>query len=94
MTQGTRSGQDNNLVIPENPAPEKFEYTPSDDSGGQEEANQPQTQNESNDTNIPNTPAAETSGGGGGSAAESTATPEPTENPKPTPEATPVRRLQ
>ena len=90
MTQGTRSGQDNNLVIPENPAPEKFEYTPSDDSGSQEEANQPQTQNESNDTNIPNTPAAVTSGGGGGgSAAESTVTPEPTENPKPTPEATP-----
>ncbi len=55
-----------------------------------EEANQPQTQNESNDTNIPEYSSCfETSGGGGGSAAESTATPEPTENPKPTPEATP-----
>lgn len=91
MTQGARSGQDNNLVIPENPAPEKFVYTPSEDSGGQDEANQPQPQNESNDTNIPNTPAAVTSGGGGVSAgaAEPTATPEPTENPKPTPEPTP-----
>ena len=92
MTQGARSGQDNNLVIPENPAPEKFEYNPSEDSGSQEEANQPQPQNESNDTNIPDSPAAVTSGGGGGvnaGAAEPTATPEPTENPKPTPEATP-----
>lgn len=92
MTQGARSGQDNNLVIPENPAPEKFEYNPSEDSGGQEEANQPQPQNESNDTNISDSPAAVTSGGGGGvnaGAAEPTATPEPTENPKPTPEATP-----
>lgn len=92
MTQGARSGQDNNLVIPENPAPEKFEYNPSEDSGVQEETNQPQPQNESNDTNIPDSPAAVTSGGGGGvnaGAAEPTATPEPTENPKPTPEATP-----
>lgn len=92
MTQGARSGQDNNLVIPENPAPEKFEYNPSEDSGVQEETNQSQPQNESNDTNIPDSPAAVTSGGGGGvnaGAAEPTATPEPTENPKPTPEATP-----